>query len=410
MTTPITTTIIFLYFYSIYTYYKIPDKIGKNSGNRKGVINLKFSCQKSVLNETIANVGLAVSSHSTIAALEGILMECSADQVKLTGYSLDFGILKSIPVMNAQPGRIVLSAGLLSSIVGKMPDGVITLESDDKWMVTISCQDASFTVLGMDPADYPEIPTVNDQDSMELPADTLKDILEQTLFAVSKNDSYPILTGVLFEANDNQLNVVSVDNIRLALRKETIAYSGSCKFVVPGKSLSELLVLLNKNFAQEEDKTVSLRFTQRHIIFSIGGYQVISRLLEGDFLDYQRTIPTTFKTQVTVKVKDFMDSINRASIIIHNSNVISPVKCSFETDKIELTCESSLGKVKDSLPAEMEGDPLKVGFNNRYMLDALKASKCDQVLLKMGSDFNPILITPTQGDSFLFLVLPILLS
>ena len=240
--------------------------------------------------------------------------------------------------------------------------------------------------------------------------DTLKDILEQTLFAVSKNDSYPILTGVLFEAGENQLNVVSVDNIRLALRKEAINYNGSCKFVVPGKSLSELLVLLNKNFAQEEDKTVSLRFTQRHIIFSIGGYQVISRLLEGDFLDYQRTIPQTFKTQVTVKVKDFMDSINRASIIIHNSNVISPVKCSFEPDKIELSCESSLGKVKDSLPAEMEGEPLKVGFNNRYMLDALKASKCDQVLLKMGSDFNPILITPTQGDSFLFLVLPILLS
>ena len=113
---------------------------------------MKFSCQKSVLNETIGNVGLAVASHSTIAALEGILMECSADQVKMTGYSLDFGILKSIPVMNAQPGRIVLSANLLASIVGKMPDGVITLESDDKWMVTISCQDASFTVLGMDPA------------------------------------------------------------------------------------------------------------------------------------------------------------------------------------------------------------------------------------------------------------------
>ena len=261
---------------------------------------MKFSCQKSVLNETISNVGLAVASHSTIAALEGILMECSADQVKMTGYSLDFGILKSIPVMNAQPGRIVLSANLLASIVGKMPDGVITLESDDKWMVTISCQDASFTVLGMDPADYPEIPVVNDQDGMELPADTLKDILEQTLFAVSKNDSYPILTGVLFEASENQLNVVSVDNIRLALRKEAINYNGSCKFVVPGKSLSELLVLLNKNFAQEEDKTVSLRFTQRHIIFSIGGYQVISRLLEGDFLDYQRTIPQTFKTQVTV--------------------------------------------------------------------------------------------------------------
>lgn len=370
---------------------------------------MKFSCDKNLLCETINSVSLAVSSKSNMIALEGILMRCSGSSLTLTGYNLELGIIKTIPVESSEDGEIILNASLLSNIVNKMPSGKISFSSNQKLLTTIKCNDAEFTILGLSAEDYPEIPLINKEKELFLEADVFRNMISQTLFAVAQSDQTPIYTGTLFDVQPGQLSVVSVDGYRLAMKREKLSVDDSYQFVVPGKTLNEIQKLLAKISSDEEDQNVSLRVSEKHIIFEIGGYNIISRLLEGDFLDYHSAIPKEFKTKVTVKTRDFIESINRASIII-NDRAKSPIKCEFSDGVVKLYCETTLGKVQDSFEADIQGEDVKIGFNNKYLSDALKASECDEVLIEMGGPLSPMKILPMDGDSFLFLVLPVRLK
>ena len=370
---------------------------------------MKFSCDKSLLSETIQNVSLAVASKSSIIALEGILMRCEDGSLTLTGYNLELGIVKTIPVQSEEDGEIVLSAGLFSNIVSKMPAGMVSLESNEKLLTVIRGGGVEFTILGLSTEDYPEIPSVSEDSGFALSQETFQSAVAQTLFAVAQNNQNPVYTGSLFSVEDSRLTVAAVDGYRLAIRTEPLSLSqeASFQFIVPGKTLSELLKLLAKlSGGEEQEAEIFLRVSNRHIIFEASGYSIISRLLEGDFLDFRSAIPAGAKTRLVVNTREFMECINRASIII-NERAQSPIKCDVSDGVVHLSCESTLGRVQDSFPAAVEGDAVRIGFNNRFMYDALRASGCDQVVIEINEPTSPMKVLPMEGDSFLFLVLPI---
>ncbi len=253
------------------------------------------------------------------------------------------------------------------------------------------------------------MPTITNDQEFEIPHFILKKMISQTLFSVSQNDQTPVHTGSLFDIANGILSIVSVDGYRLAMRKENINVKDNFKFIVPGKTLSEIVKLLSRLVLEEDNNKVKVNVTSKHISFCINGYIIISRLLEGEFLDYKNAIPKDCQTKVTIETKEFLDSINRASIII-NEKAKSPIKCSFEEESIKVFCETAMGKVNDEIKAKIDGNPVKIGFNNKYMAEALRASECDKILIQINGPISPMTIVPIDDDSFLFLVLPVRLK
>lgn len=366
---------------------------------------MKFSCNLKTLSDAISNVSLAVSPRSNLQALEGILLRCRGNQLTLTGYNLELGIIKTIEVDGAEDGKIILNAKIFGDIVRKMPSSELMIETDDKFLTIIKGGDTEFTILGTSADEYPDIPSVDDGSGFSMPQYLLKNMISQTLFAIAQNENSPVLTGSLFDLKDNTLQLVSVDGYRLALRKETVACPEDLSFVVPGKTLNEITKLLS----EEEDEMVSVKVNRKHIIFDISGYSIVSRLLEGEFLDYKAAISGDTLTTARITTRDFITSLDRASIII-TDRIKSPITAKMENSSIAISCMTSLGKVSDNIPVEISGEAVTIGFNNKYMLDALKATGCDEVLININGPFAPMRIVPLEGDGFTFLVLPVRLK
>lgn len=370
---------------------------------------MKFTCNRSVLAEAVNNVSPAVSSKSALSTLEGILLQCNGSNLSLTGYNLELGITKVINVEAKEEGSIILPARLLADILNKSAEGDISFSTDEKNLTVINGNTSEFTILGIDAKEYPEMPTVAEENKFSLPVGLLRNMISQTIFAVAVSDQVPITTGTLFDISDNRLNMVSVDGCRLAMRKEQVKVDGHFYFVVPGKTLSEIQKLLARLVGEDEEETIEFNVSKKHIIFSVCGYSVVSRLLEGEFLDYKAAIPPEKKTTVKISTREFIKSIDRASIII-TDKVKSHIKCAFVENNVNVSCVTTIGKVNDNLTAEMTGEDVTIGFNNKFMTDALKASECDEVLIELNGPLSPMKIVPIEGDSFLFLVLPVRLK
>ena len=372
---------------------------------------MRFSCDKSALSEAVSSVFPAVSARSTLAALECLLLNVSGDQLTITGYNTELGITKTVEIEASEDGDIILNARLLNEIINKMPAGEIRFTVDEKLLTQINGGSAQFTIVGMSAEDYPVIPTIDPQHSFEIDNSTLRSMISETLFAIAQETTFPALTGTLFEGKNGVLHLVSVDGKRLALRKEMVGCKEDFRFIVPGKTLSEFMKLSSRFTSENEDDVpkVSIGVGERHILFSCCGFTMISRLLDGEFLDYNVAIPGKGTTVAVVSTRTFMESISRASIMI-SDKVKNPIRAVFENNSISVFCETSLGKIDDCIPAEITGDPVRIGFNDRYMLDALKASGEDKVLLELGSNVSPIKVMPLEGDSFTFLVMPMRLK
>ena len=363
---------------------------------------MKFFCQKQALVDAVGNVTRAVSNRSTIPALEGVLLRATSS-LFLAGYDMEIGITTNIEAQVQDPGEIVLPCKQFGDIVRRLPDEVVSIASNDKMTVTIRSGSAEFQIVGISAADFPELPSVNDGMSLSLPQNTLKSMIRQTLFAVAPLDSgKPIHTGTLFEAEGDVLRLVSVDGSRLAIRTEAVKANEEMKFVVPGKTLGEVLKLL-----QDEESPVFMAVGRRHIVLQIAGYAVISRLLDGEFLAYRKAIPPTKATTLRVKTREMIDAVERVSLVV-NDRVKSPLVCNFENGTVHFSCSSSIGSANDSLLCAMEGENAEIAFNSRFMLDALKNSESDEVTLELGGAVAPMKLRPADGgDAFLFLVLPV---
>lgn len=368
---------------------------------------MKCICNLKDLSEAVNNVSIAVSQRSTIPALEGILIKAKNNQLTLTGYDLEIGIKKEIDVQIEEEGAVILNSHLFLDIIRKVNSEKMEIMTDEKMLSNIRCDEASFTILGMDPDEFPEIPTFEKEKSLEIEAFLLKKMIGQTIFAVSQSEQNPVLTGALFEIKEGNLNIVAVDGFRLALRKEKINTQEDFSFVVPGETLRNLLKMLK----EDEESLVKISVGKKHIIFEMDGYLVISRLLEGNFIDYQAVIPEKSLTQIKINKREFMQSIERASIII-NDRAKNPIQCEIQEGIIKVFSESTMGKVNDKLNAEIQGENVRIGFNNQYMMDALKRNEDEEFLMEINGPLSPIKLLPlkTEDDHYLFIVVPVRLK
>ena len=367
---------------------------------------MKFSCEKALLQAAISTTSRAVSPKSSIPALEGILLEAGSD-LRLTGYNLETGIRTIVPADIREKGTLVLGARLFGEIVRKLPDDIVTFQSEN-YMVNIKCGMSEFNILGTDPEEFPELPTVEYQNSLILPQSRLKAMISQTLFAVSDNESRPIHTGSLFEVDSNGLTIVSVDGYRLALRHESIDKKEGAEtfsFVVPGAALSEV-----EKICSDVDEPASVTQGARHVMFKVGDTMLVSRRLEGEFLAYRQAIPRNNTIHVEGDTRALLSSIDRVSLII-SDKLKSPLRCVFDSNLLKISTKTAIGDAYDECPLSGDGGGLEIGFNNKYLMDALKAAPADKVRLELTPGVSPCVILPTEGEeNFLYMVLPVRLK
>lgn len=367
---------------------------------------MKFSCEKSTLLDAISTASRAVSTKSTIALLEGLRIT-AASRLTLAGYDLSMGIRTSIDADIVEGGEIVLSAKLFGDIVRKLPDDTVYVETDEKMLTTIKCGRAVFNLVASASDDFPQMPEVDCAREIALPQGMLKSMIAQTIFAVSDNEAKPIHTGCLFETEADRLHVVAVDGYRLSVRRETLdpAPETDMKFVVPGSALREIERILDDDM----DKTVSVYPDEKHILFEIGQTVLITRLIDGEFLNYRSAIPHDFSHVVPVDTRELISCIERVSLIV-SEKLKNPVRMTFDGPVVKMSCITAVGKSYDECPLCEAVDDLEIGFNNRYLLDALRACGDEPILMKLKGALNPLVLTPAEGDKFTYLVLPVRLK
>ncbi len=366
---------------------------------------MKITCNTAELSLACQNVQRAASTKTAIPAIEGILMVAKDGVLTLTGYDLEMGITTSIPAKIEEAGELVLNAHMFSETLRKLPDSSVNIFSDSRHIASISCGDFESTLIGISAEEYPDLPTVSGGYPITIQQSVLKDMVRKTIFSVAVKDSKIVHTGIKFEIEENHIRLIAVDGVRLAIRNENIDYSGEAlSFVVPAKTLSEVVKLMG-----EDDAMVTLGVGKRHIVFEVGGYNIISRLLDGEFLNYKAAIPSSTKTVINVNTRSFIESIDRTSLII-TDKIKSPVKCVFDEGLIKMSSITSLGTANDRIPAAIDGEACTIGFNNKYMLEALRACDTDEVRIMLNGAVAPILIVPNQGDEFIFLILPVRLK
>lgn len=394
--------------YYEYYFYLLSSPLLKNERSTKGrePTPMKFSCEKALLQSAIATTARAVSPKSSIPALEGILVE-AGDQLRLTGYNLETGIRTVVPAQIDREGSLVLSARLFGEIIRKLPDDVVSFSADG-YMVNITCGMSKFNILATDPEDFPDLPAVEDQNSFSISRDKLGSMIRQTIFAVSDNESRPIHTGSLFEVSADGLTMVSVDGYRLALRHEPILEKDgapSFSFVVPGAALNEV----EKICGDSQDEALVIE-GDRHVMFRMGDTMLVSRRLEGEFLAYRQAIPRNNAIKVEGETRTLLTSIDRVSLII-SDKLKSPLRCVFGDNVLSITTKTGIGDAADQCPISGDGQNLEIGFNNRYLMDALKAAPTDKVRLELSSGVAPCVILPAEGEeNFLYMVLPVRLK
>ncbi len=369
---------------------------------------MKFVCETASLSTACQNVQRAVSAKSSIPGTEGILIKAANSELNLTGYDLEIGINTTIYAKVEEAGSIILNAKVICEILRRIPNQTVTVECDERNFAIIRSGDIKYEIMGISADDYPELPTVQGGFTIDINKKMLAEMVKQTIFSVAVTDSKVVYTGIKFEISDGELRLIAVDGFRMAIRIEKIDYHGEdITFIVPAKTMSEIIKL---SVDEEDDESVvSLALGNRHIVFEVNGYSIISRLLEGEFLNYRATIPVSVATTVEVDTRSLIDSIERTSLII-TDRTKSLINCVFDTDFIRISSIAALGTANDKVAADVEGNRVEIGFNNRYLLDALKACNTDRVKIQLNGAISPILILPTEGESFIFLVLPVRLK
>lgn len=366
---------------------------------------MKIICNTTVLAEACNVVQRGVPQKSTLPATEGIFLQAKNSKLTLTGYDLEVGITTTIECSTETEGSIVLNARLLCDILRRLPSQSVTINSDNHNLCKITSGEAEFSLVGIPADDYPELPTVSGGMPFSIKQGILKNMVKQTIFAVAVQDIKPVHKGIKFEVENNNLRLVSCDGFRLAIRNETIDYSGeNMTFVVPAKTLAEVTKL-----ADDDEADIIFSIGKKFILFEIGNYRIISRILEGEFFNYKNAIPSESSTKARVNLKLLLDSVERTSLLI-TSKIKSPVRCVFDDNTIRISSATSLGAATDKIPASIDGKRLEIGFNNTYLTDCLRTVDVDEVNIELSSPVSPIIIKPVEGDNFIFLIIPMRLK
>lgn len=367
---------------------------------------MKFTCEKALLVSAISVASRTVAPKSAIPSLEGLLVKAGV-KVMLTGYNLETGITVGVPADIAEPGECIMPARLFFDIIRKLPDDEVTVSVDESFRVSIRGGISSFTITAMTAEDYPELPDVESEKGIPVPQRELREMISGTIFSASENMARPIHTGCLFEIADESVTVVAVDGYRLALRRyiPEQPLERSVKFVAPAAALKEVEKILD-----DTDDPAVIYLGTKHILFMIGDATLVCRILEGEFLDWRRVLPQNNPIKVAANVREVTDSIERVSLVI-SEKIKSPVRCTFGHNTADFRTTSTIGEAHDMCSTAGDGKDLEIGFNSRYLLDALRAVPTPEVSLELINGLSPIVLNPCDGSGkFSYMVLPVRLK
>ena len=368
---------------------------------------MKFVCEKEKLLKAINSVVKGVSSRTTMPILEGILIQTNEREIKLTTYDLELGIEYIIDCDVEEQGNTVVNATMFSEIIRKLPDSDIKITLNEKDLLVIECEGSLYKLSTMNPMDFPELPSIDVQNFVELDQNVLKSMIRKTIFAVSSEETRPIFTGCLFEIVNNKINVVAVDGFRLSLKSNFLEKSvNDFSAVIPGKTLNEVNKIISDSFEK-----IKISVSSNQALFEMENCKIVTRLLEGRFLEHDKVIPKNWETRIRVNKRDLQESFERVSLISMSSIEKErkyPVKVSIEIGKAVISCTNQAGDAKEEILVSTEGKNIEAGFNPKYFLDALKVIDDEEVFVDFGSSISPCVIRPVDEDgSYLYMILPI---
>ena len=367
---------------------------------------MRFTCDKRMLVQGLNIASRTVAQKSSLSVIEGIL--CRAGHVlSLTGYNMETAITYDIAAEISDPGVCILPAKLFADIIRRLPEGPVTVVVDETYKVSIRSGFASFTIAAENADDYPDLPDVGEGRGIRIPQNALKSLIGGTIFAVSENQARPIHTGVRFEVEDMAISAIAVDGFRLARRTwhPEVGTGRTMAFVVPAQALKEV----EKILTDSEDNAVFTLGT-KHILFRIGGATLVCRLLDGDFLDWKKVVPTNCPIKLVANVGALTSSIERVGLIV-SEKFKSPVRCMFSNQVLMLRTNTTIGAAEDQCSLAGDGKELEIGFNVRYLADALRAVPTEEVTLELTNGLSPIVLTPVDDqEDFAYMVLPVRLK
>ncbi len=363
-----------------------------------------FSTDRASLLDAVQNLSRIVTKTS-LPVLEGILISAEQGKVTLVSYNLEMSMKKEIYASCKEEGDIVLSAKLLTEIL-RRSDGInVEIEADDKLMCHIKSGSAVFDIMGMSAEDFPETPSVPETNKILVQGGILKDLVRGTLFAVASTEgSRPILTGLKVDIKDGIIRFIGIDGRRMGLRQERINISEEYDFVISGKAIGEAIKIIN-----DDKENIEIFVNKKLASFSINGYTLVSRLLEGEFMNFERVVKKEYTQELVIKTREVIDIIERISIVI-NDRFATPIKCQIDKNLINFSCSSSLGRATDVYEIELEGKEFEIGVNPQYLLDALRACETDMVRMKFNGGGAGFIIEPIESDSFMYMIMPIILK
>ena len=368
----------------------------------KGVIHMKLIISKSNLLSGLQIASKAVSNKTTMSILECIMVDATKGIITLTGNDMDLGIETIIEGEIIEKGAIALDAKIFLEIVRKLPDSEITIETDSSYKTTITCEKAKFNIIGKSGEDFSYLPIVERDDSIVVSQFTLKEVVRQTIFAISDNDNNKLMTGELFEIKGDVLRVVALDGFRVSIRKIQLRESyAPKKVVVPGKTLNEVSKILPGN----ADSFVTISFTPKHIVFEFDNTTVVSRLIEGEYFKIDQMLSNDYETKVKVNKKELLSCIDRATLLVKEGDK-KPIIINFLDESMELKINSILGSMNEDIDIEKQGKDLMIGFNPKFMIDALRVIDDEEVDLYMVNSKAPCFIK-NEEESYIYMILPV---
>ena len=370
---------------------------------------MKIVCYKDKMIKALNSVVKGVASKTTMPILEGILIQTNDNEIKLTTYDLEIGIEYIMDCEVQEQGSTVVNAIMFSEIIRKLPDTEINIRLNENQLLEIECEGSLYKLATMNPEEFPELPKIEIENAIEIDQNVLKNMIRKTIFAVSTEESRPIFTGCLFEIENNKLSLVAVDGFRLALRKVFLTkQSNDFKAVIPGKTLVELNKIITDSF-----EPIKIGVSKNQALFEMDNCKIVTRILDGEFLNYKNVIPNTWETRIKVNKSNIQDSFERISLISSSSvekEKKYPVKVQVDIGKVTILCTNQTGDAKEELFVATEGKNLEVGFNPKYFLDSLKAIDDEEVYIEFGSSISPCLIKSVENNDYVYMILPIRLK
>ncbi len=364
---------------------------------------MKFVCARESLVEAISTVQKSIAPRTPLPILEGILIE-AGEAVKFTGYDLETGIECTLVADVMAEGSVVINARMFGEIARKLPESVVSIESDANHLVTIECGAARFTIKCMAAENYPKLPLVEESERISLPQKMLREMIRQTLFAVSSDESRPILNGCFIKCEEQVVEMVAIDGFRLALRRsEVSADVPAMSFIVPGKAMNETGRIL-----ESSEDPVEIYSTQNHILFDTGNVRLVSRLIQGEYMNYYSFIPTTAETTIVLSTQVFLSAMERASLIITTDERRYPVRLTTDSDDVlVISANTDVGAMREEIAISALGAQIDIDFNPKYFLDALKAIDDEEISVVFNGSLGPCVIRPVEENQFAYLVLPL---